>query len=98
METYDKSLAGGKTVALVHVSYDRKDSAAEKWALDAKMNWPVILGSHREQSGMAQFSVSEYIPEYRLVDKKGKEVSLKEGETAVERAVLIVDAEKDSGE
>lgn len=92
METYDAKLAGSEKVALVHVSFDRKDSAAKKWALEAKMNWPMILGSHREASEMVQFSVSNYVPEYRLVDAKGNGVPLAEGETAVEKAVQLASA------
>lgn len=94
METYDAKLAGSKTVALAHVSYDRKDAAAEKWALEAKMNWPIVLGSNRKESEMSQFSKSDYIPEYRLVDASGEMVPLKEGETAIEKAVELAGLEK----
>ena len=91
METYDSKLADSKEVAVIHVSYDRKDSEAKKWAKEAKMNWPVILGSDRKASGMAKFSDSDYIPEYRLVDAKGKPVPLPEGMKAVEKAVELAE-------
>ena len=91
METYDAKLAKSQEVAVVHVSYDKKDSEAKKWAKEAKMNWPLVLGSDRKASGMAKFSESDYIPEYRLVDAQGRAVPLPEGMTAVEQAVALAE-------
>ena len=89
METYDSKLAKSEEVAVIHVSYDKKDSDAKAWAKEAKMNWPIILGSDRKASGMVEFSKSEYIPEYRLVDAQGEAVPLPEGMTAIEKAVVL---------
>lgn len=95
METYDKHLKESKTVALIQVSYDRKDAEAEKWAVKEKMTWPTILGSNRKASDTEQFSKSEYIPEYRLIDANGKEAA-PAGQGAIAKAVEL--ATKEAGE
>ncbi|GHC63566.1 hypothetical protein GCM10007100_34040 [Roseibacillus persicicus] len=92
METYDKHLKGNKKVALIHVSYDRKDSEGEKWAVKERMTWPTIQGSNREASGAEQFSNSDYIPEYQLIDATGKVVA-PEGKEAIAKAVELAAAE-----
>ena len=79
-------------VAVVHVSLlIEKTRRRKRGPRKAKMNWPLILGSDRKASGMAKFSDSEYIPEYRLVDAKGDAVPLPEGVSAIEKAVDLAD-------
>lgn len=90
METYNKHLADSKTVALIHVSYDRKDSDAEAWAAKEKMTWPTILGSNRKASGAGKLSQSDYVPEYRLIDAKGRELA-PEGPKAIAKAVELAE-------
>ena len=87
MEAYDEHLKGSDKVALIHISYDRTDEAAEKWAAKEKMTWLTVLGSDRKASKMAKFSVSEYVPEYRLLDPTGREIA--EGKEAIAEAVKV---------
>lgn len=92
METYDKHLAKSKTVALIHVSYDRKDAEAEAWAAKEKMTWPTILGSNRKASGAAKFSQSDYVPEYRLLNARGQEMAA-EGRASIDKAIELAGQE-----
>lgn len=90
MDTYDKHLADSQRVALIHVSYDKKDSDAEAWAAKERMTWPTILGSDRKASGAGKLSQSDYVPEYRLIDRKGREVA-PEGQKSIAKAVELAD-------
>lgn len=91
MEAYDKHLKKSKKVALIHVSYDRTDKAAEAWAVKDKMTWPTVLSSNLEASKLEQFSVSEYVPEYRLLDVNGQELA--NDKEAITLAVKIAGGE-----
>ena len=88
METYNEHLAGSETVAVVQVSYDKKDSAAEKWAVEAGFSWLTILPTQRKASGFAKFSKSKYIPEYQLIDTQGKIIA-PAGKEAIAKAVEL---------
>ena len=87
METYNKDLKDSEKVELIHVSYDREDDAAEQWAKKEKMTWLTVLGSDRKASKMSQFSASDYVPEYRLLDASGREVAT--GKEAIAKAAEL---------
>ncbi|MFD2304525.1 hypothetical protein [Roseibacillus ishigakijimensis] len=92
METTKTELLKNDKVAVVHISYDSKKEEAEKWAVAEGFPWLTILGADRKASGMEKLSRSDYIPEYRLVDRQGRAVS-PDGEQAIKTAVKLAKGE-----
>jgi len=88
VETYNQHFANSESVAMIHVSYDKSNKAAEKWAAKAKFPWLTILPTHRKASGFTEFSKSDYVPEYQLIDAQGKALA-PEGKEAVAKAIEL---------
>ncbi|MDP0489715.1 MAG: hypothetical protein Q7Q71_01540 [Verrucomicrobiota bacterium JB023] len=92
MEKFNKHLADSDTVAMVHASYDREDDAALVWAQKEKFPWLTILPSKFKESQIANFSRSDYVPEYQIYDAEGKPLA-EEGEAAIAKAIELAGEE-----
>jgi len=57
---------------MVHISLDRENEAAEKWAADAKLPWLTIMPSNAKTTDLEKSYPSQYVPSYYLVDGEGK--------------------------
>ena len=57
---------------MIHVSLDRDEDSAKKWASDAKLPWYTILPKNVERSKLNQFKKTNSVPEYNLIDKDGE--------------------------
>lgn len=77
---------------MIHVSRDRDDKSAEKWAADEGFPWMTILPDDAERSGLMEYRTRNAVPFYVLVDKDGKEVA--QGSGAVfQKAVELTSEE-----
>lgn len=74
METYAKSVANNDKVELVHLSYDRTAEAATKWAAKEKFAWPTVLPKKVKGTKLEKYT-GNYVPDYVLVNKDGKQLA-----------------------
>ena len=74
METYNKVLADNKNTTMVHVSLDRSDDLAEKWAAKESFPWLTILPDDVKRSDLSEYHTTGSVPCYVLLDKDGEVV------------------------
>ncbi len=65
---------------MIHVSRDKDKDAALKWAKSAGFPWLTVLDGKIKRSGLNDYRMTKYIPEYHLIDAQGKTVA--QGATA----------------
>lgn len=92
MEKYNKTIAGNSKVAMVHVSLEREKGKAEKWAAKEGFPWMTILPDNVQQSGMRDYKKTNFVPEYTLIDKDGKQIASGGGEV-FKKAVALTSEE-----
>lgn len=80
MGKYNDAIAGNDKAEMIHISVDRSDDAAEKWAASAGMPWPIMLPKKANKSSLKKYA-GRGVPHYVLVDKDGKKIT--EGRGAV---------------
>lgn len=74
VETYNKVLADNNKVTMVHVSLDRSDDLAEKWAAKEGFPWLTILPDDVKGCGLSEYHTTGSVPCYVLLDKDGEVV------------------------
>lgn len=57
---------------MIHVSLDRDENSAKKWAESAKLPWFTILPKNVPTSKLNQYKKTRFVPEYNLISKDGK--------------------------
>ena len=72
MAKYKKEVVKNEKVEFIHMSLDRADAPALKWAKDAKLPWLHVLPEKVTSLGFKKFHTERYVPFYCLVDKDGK--------------------------
>lgn len=77
MEDYNKDVATNDKVEMVHISRDRDDKAALKWAQDSKLPWPTIMAGDAKAPLMEHYGNA--VPGFVLVDREGKKVAAGKG-------------------
>ena len=96
MEKYNSVLADTNKVVFIHVSLDRSEELAEKWAAKEDFPWLHILPDDVEKSGLKQFHTTGAVPCYVMLDKDG-EVVIKgsAGSTGVfKKAAELIEKDK----
>ncbi|QQL44931.1 hypothetical protein G3M56_013855 [Sulfuriroseicoccus oceanibius] len=74
MEKYNDQIADNDKAEMIHISLDRSDEAAEKWAKNAKMPWPIMLPKKANKTSLKKFA-GRGVPHYVLVDKDGNKLA-----------------------
>lgn len=57
---------------MIHVSLDSSEKAAEGWAAKEGFPWYTVAPSDVKKSGLYEFKVTKYVPEYALLSADGK--------------------------
>ena len=60
---------------MIHISMDRSEDAALKWAKSFKQPWPIMLLKDTNQNKLMTPYNVRAVPTYILVDREGKEVA-----------------------
>lgn len=74
MGKYNESIAGNDKAEMIHISVDRSDDAAEKWAASAGMPWPIMMPKKARKSKLKTYA-GRGVPSYVLVDKDGNKLA-----------------------
>lgn len=72
MGKYNEHIADSKNTVMIHVSLDRDEDSAKKWAADAKLPWFTILPKNVPKSKLRDYKKTRFVPEYNLISKDGK--------------------------
>lgn len=83
MEKYQEVVAENPKVAMIHISRDQNDGAAEEWATEEQFPWLTVLPDDAERSGLLEYRTRNVVPFYTMVDADGNEVA--SGSSAVFR-------------
>ena len=75
MEKYNEVIAENPKVAMIYVSRDRDDGAAEDWAASHGFPWLTVLPKDVERSDLLAYRAANSVPHYSLRDKDGKEIA-----------------------
>lgn len=75
MEKYNEVIAGNPKVAMIHVSQDQSEDAAEEWAASNNFPWLTVLPKDVPRSDLSEYRTRNVVPFYTLVDKDGKELA-----------------------
>lgn len=75
MELYKQHIADNPKVAMIHISRDSNEDAAEEWAKKAGFPWLTVLPDKTERSGLDDYKTSNGVPEYHLIDGNGNTVA-----------------------
>ena len=73
MESYQKDVASNPKVEMIHLSRDRDNAAALKWARKDKLPWPTIMRNQIAASLLTHYS--NRLPTYILIDREGNKVA-----------------------
>jgi hypothetical protein len=92
VEKYNKTIAGNSKVAMIHVSLEREEGLAEVWAAKEGFPWMTILPGDVKKSGMRDYKKTNFVPEYALIDKNGKQIA-SGGGVVFEKAVELTSEE-----
>ena len=74
MEKYNSVLGDTNKVTMIHVSLDRSEDLAEKWAAKEGFPWLHILPDDVEKSGLKVFHTTGAVPCYVMLDANGEVV------------------------
>jgi hypothetical protein len=94
VEKYKQSVADNSKVAMIHVSRDRDDESAEKWAAQEGFPWLTVLPDDVDRSGLMEYRKGNAVPSYFMVDKDGNMVA--EGAAACFNKAAEVAAEQEA--
>lgn len=72
VEVYNNAVKDNPDVEVIMCNLDQSLEAAQKWAADNKMPWPVLL--RQDLTGLAKKVAPSGIPTMILVDKDGKPI------------------------
>lgn len=75
MEKYNDKIADNPNVAMIHVSRDRDEKAAEAWAAKEKFPWLTVLPGDVDRSKLLDYHSRPVVPFYALVDAEGNELA-----------------------
>ena len=73
VESYQKDVVPNPKVEMIHISRDRSNAAALKWARDDKLPWPTIMKDQIDASLLTHYS--NRVPSMILIDRKGNKVA-----------------------
>ncbi len=82
---------------ILGIAIDYSD-AAEKYARDARIDYPVLLGEQGGYEAAAAFGMDPVLPFSVFADRTGRIVTLKVGELHPDEAGFILDRVRDVGE
>lgn len=96
MEKYKTVLAENTKTIMVHVSLDRSDDLAEKWAAKEGFPWLTILPDDTKGSGLKEYHTTGSVPCYVMLDKDGEVVvpGSPSGAACFEKAAELADKEE----
>ena len=60
---------------MIHISLDRVENDALKWAKSFKQPWPIMLQKDNKKNKLVTPYNVRGVPTYILVDREGKEVA-----------------------
>ncbi len=75
VEKYQAAIPENSKVTMIHVSLDRSDDAAKKWAIAENFPWLTILPDDRERSDLMQFKTTRSVPECIVYRPNGEVVT-----------------------
>ena len=75
MEKYNDKIADNPKVAMIHVSQDRDEKAAQAWAAQEGFPWLTVLPGDVERSDLSAYRTRPVVPFYALVDAEGNELA-----------------------
>jgi len=73
VESYQKDVVPNSKVEMIHLSRDRNNAAALKWASNDKLPWPTIMKDGIDAALMTHYS--NRVPSYILIDREGNKVA-----------------------
>ena len=73
VESYQKHVVPNPKVEMIHLSRDRNNAAALKWASKDKLPWPTIMRDQIDASLLTHYS--NRLPTYILIDREGNKVA-----------------------
>lgn len=72
MKQFNDNIKDNPKVAMIHLSRDREEDAAESWAAEAKFPWLTILPDDIKKTDLLQYRTGNGVPHYVLVTSDGK--------------------------
>lgn len=60
---------------MIHISLEREEGAALKWAKTFKQPWPIMLAKDTNQKTLIEPYKITGVPTYILVDREGNQVA-----------------------
>ena len=75
MEKFNASVADNPKVAMIHISRDNDEGAAEDWAAAEGFPWLTVLPGDAKRSDLLEYRTRSVVPFYALVDGSGKELA-----------------------
>lgn len=91
MEKYTEVIAENPEVALIHISRDRSEDAAEEWAAENGFPWLTVLPDDAERSDLLEYRTRNSVPHYTLRTADGEELA--NGSSAVFTKLASLGAE-----
>ena len=73
VESYQKDVVPNPKVEMIHLSRDRNNAAALKWASKDTLPWPTIMRDQIDASLLTYYS--NRLPTYILIDREGNKVA-----------------------
>jgi len=75
VEKYQSAIPDNAKVAMIHVSLDQTDDAAESWATAEGFPWLTVLPDDLDRSKLIQYKTTSAVPECIVYRANGEEVS-----------------------
>ena len=63
VEKYEASVPENSTIAMIHISLDQDDEAANQWASEENFPWLTLLPGDRQRSDLMQYKTTNSVPE-----------------------------------
>tara|TARA_R110002096_G_scaffold173997_13_gene349655 strand:+ start:919 stop:1194 length:276 start_codon:yes stop_codon:yes gene_type:complete len=79
VEKYNSSVADNPKVAMIHISQDTSEDAAESWAVKEGFPWLTVLPGDVKRSDLSKYRTRPVVPFYTLVDASGNQLATGSG-------------------
>ncbi len=79
VDLYQRYVASNPRVEMVHISLDKDNLAASRWASSSRFPWLTVLPENVKASGLERYRNGKFVPDYTLLSYDGKKLGSGQG-------------------